>query len=84
MVALVHGGLGARLTLTARSSLGCGAWLCLGLVLCLLWEAGGSSASPAHSLLCSGATERGWVGAALQGAGSLEAGAGRGLGPQGA
>lgn len=55
------------------------AWLCLGLGLVFALGGGGSSASPAHSLLCSGATERGWVGGSSPG--SWEQG---GLGGQGA
>lgn len=50
--------------------LGCGACLCLGLGLCLLCEAGGSCASPAHTACSVLGPERGdGSGAALRGPG---------------
>ena len=61
---------------------GSGAGCAWGLGSCLLWEAGGSGASPAHTARSVLGPERGngW-GAALLGAGSQEAGAGRGPRP---
>lgn len=67
---------------TAGSGWGSGAGCAWGLGSCLLWEAEGSGASPAHTACSVLGPERGnGSGAALLGARSREAGAGRGPRP---
>lgn len=64
---------------TAGSGWGSGAGCAWGLGSCLLWEAGGSGASPAHTACSVLGPERGnGLGVALLGARSQETGAGRG------
>lgn len=61
-------GQGARPTPIARSILVCGAWLCLGFGLVFALGGWREQCQPCtHSMLCSGASEREWVGGSSPG-----------------